>query len=140
MTTVNSYTGKLEENKHGETLRPLCSLHVQSCRDKQTLSVPPPASACSACFDSIPCFICPLAVGTLKEGDESESIRNDVDQDVFLMFTVVNENLSWYLDDNIQTCSDSASIAKDDSVFEESNLMHGKNQKKFHKHFNERDL
>lgn len=65
--------------------------------------------------------------GTLKEGDESESIRNDVDQDVFLMFTVVNENLSWYLDDNIQTCSNSASITKADSVFEESNLMHAIN-------------
>lgn len=51
-----------------------------------------------------------------------------MDQDVFLMFTVVNENLSWYLDDNIQTCPNSASIVKDDSVFEESNLMHGKNK------------
>lgn len=67
----------------------------------------------------------PPAVGTLQEADESS--RNDVDQDVFLMFTVVNENLSWYLQDNIQTCSDSAGIDPDDSVFVESNLLHGKN-------------
>lgn len=54
-------------------------------------------------------------------------MRNDVDQDVFLMFTVVNENLSWYLEDNVQTCSDSAGIDREDPVFEESNLMHGEN-------------
>lgn len=51
-----------------------------------------------------------------------------MDRDVFLMFTVVNENLSWYLEDNIQTCADSAGINRDDSVFVESNLMHGKNR------------
>lgn len=82
----------------------------------------------SACFTSIQCLIFfPLAVGTLKEADESDSIRNDVDQDVFLMFTVVNENLSWYLKDNIQNCLDSAGIHPEDSHFVESNLMHGKN-------------
>lgn len=67
-------------------------------------------------------------VGTLKEADEPESIRNDVDQDVFLMFTVVNENLSWYLEENIQNCSDSNGINRDEDTFVESNLMHGKNK------------
>lgn len=61
----------------------------------------------------------------MKEDGESGWIRKDVDQDVFLMFTVVNENLSWYLKDNIQTCSDSASIDPEDPSFKESNLMHG---------------
>lgn len=54
-----------------------------------------------------------------------ESVRNDVDQDVFLMFTVVDENLSWYLEDNIQSCSDSAGVDQEDPDFKESNLMHG---------------
>lgn len=54
-----------------------------------------------------------------------ESARNDVDQDVFLMFNVVDENLSWYLEDNIERCSDPAGVDHEDLDFEESNLMHG---------------
>lgn len=54
-----------------------------------------------------------------------ESARNDVDQDVFLMFNVVDENLSWYLEDNIKKCSDPAGVDINDPYFEESNLMHG---------------
>lgn len=54
-----------------------------------------------------------------------ESTRNDVDQDFFLMFNVVDENLSWYLEDNIQGCSDPAGVDRDDPDFVESNLMHG---------------
>ncbi|TNN31805.1 Hephaestin-like protein 1 [Liparis tanakae] len=54
-----------------------------------------------------------------------ESARNDVDQDVFLMFNVVDENLSWYLEDNIQNCSDAAGVDPEDPDFQESNLMHG---------------
>ncbi|KAI3373677.1 hypothetical protein L3Q82_022271, partial [Scortum barcoo] len=58
---------------------------------------------------------------------EQKSVRNDVDQDVFLMFTVVDENLSWYLEDNIQSCSDPAGVDREDPDFEESNLMHAIN-------------
>ncbi|XP_068456801.1 ferroxidase HEPHL1 isoform X2 [Clinocottus analis] len=68
--------------------------------------------------------------GILKEAKlESivESARNDVDQDVFLMFNVVDENLSWYLEDNIQNCSDPAGVDREDPDFEESNLMHAIN-------------
>ncbi|XP_008290705.1 hephaestin-like protein 1 isoform X2 [Stegastes partitus] len=74
--------------------------------------------------------------GILKETNELvsskpesvvESARNDVDQDVFLMFNVVDENLSWYLKDNIQNCSDPAGIDIEDPDFEESNLMHAIN-------------
>ncbi|KAM6907524.1 ferroxidase HEPHL1 [Xenentodon cancila] len=56
-----------------------------------------------------------------------ESARNDVDQDVFLMFTVVDENLSWYLDDNIQNLTDPNGDNVDGPEFEESNQMHAIN-------------
>lgn len=42
-----------------------------------------------------------------------------------LMFTVSDENLSWYLDDNIKTyCSAAAKVSKSDEGFVESNKMH----------------
>ncbi|XP_056296217.1 ferroxidase HEPHL1 [Pseudoliparis swirei] len=56
-----------------------------------------------------------------------ESVRNDVDQDVFLMFNVVDENLSWYLEDNIQNCSDPGGVNQEDPDFQESNQMHAIN-------------
>ncbi|KAM9333121.1 ferroxidase HEPHL1 [Pholidichthys leucotaenia] len=71
--------------------------------------------------------------GILKEtrdqvpGSVVESARNDVDQDVFLMFTVVDENLSWYLEENIHNCSDPDGIDREDPDFQESNLMHAIN-------------
>ncbi|KAK2879654.1 ferroxidase HEPHL1 isoform X1 [Channa argus] len=74
--------------------------------------------------------------GILKETDEpgqtkSKSgivpVRNDVDQEIFLMFNVVDENLSWYLEDNIQICSDPDGIDLDDPDFEELNMMHAIN-------------
>lgn len=52
--------------------------------------------------------------------------RADVDQDLVLMFSVVDENISWYLRENIQTfCFDPDGVdpARDD--FQESNMMHG---------------
>lgn len=55
----------------------------------------------------------------------AESVRNDVDQDVFLMFNVVDENLSWYLQDNIRSCCDPAGVDLEDPDFMESNKMHG---------------
>lgn len=63
--------------------------------------------------------------GQTKPESVVESARNDVDQDVFLMFNVVDENLSWYLEDNIKKCSDPAGVDQEDPDFEESNLMHG---------------
>ncbi|KAM4546532.1 ferroxidase HEPHL1 [Fundulus diaphanus] len=57
----------------------------------------------------------------------SESARNDVDQDIYLMFSVVDENLSWYLKENIQRCIDPDGVSMDDPDFEESNLMHAIN-------------
>ncbi|XP_077002091.1 hephaestin isoform X4 [Tamandua tetradactyla] len=54
--------------------------------------------------------------------------RQDVDYSVFLLFSVVDENLSWHLDENIATyCSDPASVDKEDEAFQESNRMHAIN-------------
>lgn len=76
-----------------------------------------------------------MSAGTLKKINDpvqgqtkQESARNDVDQDVFVMFTVVDENLSWYLEDNIQSCSDPAGVDQEDPDFYESNLMHGEKE------------
>ncbi|XP_039889072.1 ferroxidase HEPHL1 [Simochromis diagramma] len=62
------------------------------------------------------------------EGDSAvKSARSDVDQDVFLMFSVVDENMSWYLKNNIQTCFDPETVDPEDPDFKESNLMHAIN-------------
>ncbi|XP_061096678.1 ceruloplasmin [Conger conger] len=45
-----------------------------------------------------------------------------------LMFTVSDENLSWYLDDNIKKyCKTPAKVDKEDEDFQESNKMHSIN-------------
>ncbi|XP_041656874.1 ferroxidase HEPHL1 [Cheilinus undulatus] len=63
-----------------------------------------------------------------KPGTAVDSARNDVDQDVFLMFSVVDENLSWYLEENIlQKCSNPSGLDQEDPDFKESNLMHAIN-------------
>ncbi|XP_069723793.1 hephaestin isoform X2 [Phaenicophaeus curvirostris] len=54
--------------------------------------------------------------------------RQDVDIDFFLMFSVVDENLSWYLDENVELfCTDPSSVDKEDEEFQESNKMHAIN-------------
>lgn len=59
----------------------------------------------------------------------SSQRRRDVDIDFFLMFSVVDENLSWYLDENIASfCTDPGSVDKEDEEFQESNKMHGQCQ------------
>ena len=56
----------------------------------------------------------------------SSQRRQDVDIDFFLMFSVVDENLSWYLDENIASfCTDPGLVDKEDEEFQESNKMHG---------------
>ncbi|XP_004644873.2 hephaestin isoform X2 [Octodon degus] len=54
--------------------------------------------------------------------------RQDVNHNFFLLFSVVDENLSWHLDENIATyCLDPASVDKEDEGFQESNRMHAIN-------------
>uniref|UniRef100_A0A8C3VR61 Ceruloplasmin n=1 Tax=Catagonus wagneri TaxID=51154 RepID=A0A8C3VR61_9CETA len=54
--------------------------------------------------------------------------RQDVDNDFFLLFNVVDENLSWHINENIATyCLDPASVDREDEAFQESNRMHAIN-------------
>uniref|UniRef100_A0A8C6D5Q5 Ceruloplasmin n=1 Tax=Moschus moschiferus TaxID=68415 RepID=A0A8C6D5Q5_MOSMO len=68
---------------------------------------------------------------TCKRGTLNGSFpprRQDVDNDFFLLFSVIDENLSWHIDENIATyCSDPASVDKEDEDFQESNRMHAIN-------------
>ncbi|XP_053501810.1 ferroxidase HEPHL1-like isoform X1 [Ictalurus furcatus] len=58
----------------------------------------------------------------------SQVRRTDVDKDFLLLFTVVNENLSWYLDENIQTfCLDPANVIPSDPDFKRSNQINAIN-------------
>ncbi|XP_051718057.1 ferroxidase HEPHL1-like isoform X1 [Ctenopharyngodon idella] len=65
--------------------------------------------------------------GTLNSSDK----RSDVD-DFILMFSVVDENLSWYLEENVETFCSESDTTKElmkhaDEDFRESNLMHAIN-------------
>lgn len=52
----------------------------------------------------------------------------DVDREFVMLYTVMDENASLYLDDNIQTfAGDPASVDSEDDGFIESNLMHSIN-------------
>ncbi|XP_056665697.1 hephaestin [Monodelphis domestica] len=54
--------------------------------------------------------------------------RQDVDRDFFLLFSVVDENLSWFLEENIASfCKDPASVDREDETFLASNKMHAIN-------------
>ncbi|CAG00485.1 unnamed protein product, partial [Tetraodon nigroviridis] len=65
--------------------------------------------------------------GVLKEAADSAQVRNDVVQEVVLMFNVVDENLSWYQEENIQSCYNPKEVDLDDPDFHDSNLMHAIN-------------
>ncbi|XP_062869627.1 ferroxidase HEPHL1 [Trichomycterus rosablanca] len=58
----------------------------------------------------------------------SQVRRTDVDQDFLLLFSVVDENLSWYLDENIQNfCFDPDGVDPTDPDFQRSNQMNAIN-------------
>lgn len=66
------------------------------------------------------------ALLTCKNGVLKDDFsRNDVDQDVILMFHVVDENNSWYLKKNMQNLMDPPDVEDEDFI--ESNLMHAIN-------------
>ncbi|XP_066455265.1 ceruloplasmin [Eleutherodactylus coqui] len=57
-----------------------------------------------------------------------EGVEEKQYDEFILMFSVIDENLSWYLDENINTyCSDPGSVDKEDEDFQESNKMHSIN-------------
>ncbi|XP_028855794.1 ceruloplasmin [Denticeps clupeoides] len=60
---------------------------------------------------------------TLKSGKQK-----NVNKEFHLLATIFDENLSWYLDDNIKKFTKSPStVKKDDEDFQESNKMHAMN-------------
>uniref|UniRef100_H3BA63 Hephaestin n=1 Tax=Latimeria chalumnae TaxID=7897 RepID=H3BA63_LATCH len=70
------------------------------------------------------------ALLTCKRGvlDGVSLTRTDVDRDFILTFSVVDENLSWYLEDNIAAfCSNADSVDRENEEFMESNRMHSIN-------------
>ena len=50
--------------------------------------------------------------------------RMDVDKDYMILFTVLDENKSWLLDQNIAKFAPDAKNEKEDEDFQESNKMH----------------
>nr|XP_060611989.1 hephaestin [Anolis sagrei ordinatus] len=70
-----------------------------------------------------PLLIC--REGTLKSRSQR---RHDADLDFFLMFSVVDENESWHLHENIASfCGEPDSVDEEDEAFKESNRMHAIN-------------
>ncbi len=55
----------------------------------------------------------------------ADGTPKDVDREFVSMFVVIDENDSWYIDENIQTYAGRpATVNADDDDFQESNLMH----------------
>ncbi|XP_062947427.1 ceruloplasmin isoform X2 [Cynocephalus volans] len=62
-----------------------------------------------------------------KDSLDNEKEKN-IDQEFVVMFSVVDENFSWYLEDNIETyCSKPEKVDKDNEDFQESNRMYSLN-------------
>ncbi|KAM6222188.1 ceruloplasmin [Rhynchocyon petersi] len=63
-----------------------------------------------------------------KKGSLDEEKEKNIDKEFVVMFSVVDENLSWYLEDNIKTyCSEPEKVDKDNEDFQESNRMYSVN-------------
>uniref|UniRef100_A0A8C4VXT1 ferroxidase n=1 Tax=Gopherus evgoodei TaxID=1825980 RepID=A0A8C4VXT1_9SAUR len=55
-----------------------------------------------------------------------DGTQKGIDKEFYLLFTVFDENLSWYLDKNIKVFTgDPSKVNKEDEDFQESNKMHG---------------
>ncbi|XP_040125872.2 ceruloplasmin isoform X2 [Ictidomys tridecemlineatus] len=62
-----------------------------------------------------------------KDSLDKEKEKN-IDQEFVVMFSVVDENLSWYLEDNIKAyCSEPDRVDRDNEEFQESNRMYSVN-------------
>ena len=70
-------------------------------------------------------------IETCKAGIlKPDGTRNDVDKEFYLLFMVLDENKSWYLDENLKLNGiDPTKIDKTDEDFKESNLLHAVNGK-----------
>nr|XP_012638288.1 ceruloplasmin isoform X3 [Microcebus murinus] len=71
-------------------------------------------------------LIGPLIV--CKQDSLDDEKEKNIDQEFVVMFSVVDENLSWYLEDNIKTyCTEPEKVEKDNEDFQESNRMYSVN-------------
>lgn len=61
-------------------------------------------------------------------------VQRKVDRELFLLFSVMDENLSWYLQRNIETYGSDQSDP-DNEDFQESNNMHGMKHAHLHVRF-----
>ena len=69
----------------------------------------------------------PIIIAARGQGDQERRPRG-VDREFVLLFTVFDENSSWYLQQNIDAfAGEPASVDLEDEDFEESNLMHAIN-------------
>lgn len=64
---------------------------------------------------------------TAKGKARADGAPRDVDREFVTLFTVTDENESWYLERNIAAFADPAKVNRDSDTFAESNLMHGIN-------------
>ena len=72
-------------------------------------------------------------IETCKKGFLNEDgSRNDVTKEFYLLFHVIDENKSWYLDRSLKRSGiDPSKVNKEDDDFKESNLMHSINGRVF---------
>lgn len=81
--------------------------------------------------DTVSGLIGPLVIcrnGTLNQRRE----RLDVDKEFALFFFIFDENMSWYLEENIQKYYNSSHPLIGNKDFEESNKMHCKTLPLYH--------
>ncbi|GCC38702.1 hypothetical protein chiPu_0017218 [Chiloscyllium punctatum] len=85
------------------------------------------SSAVDSIKDSSSGLVGPLIV-CKKSTLNSQGTQKNVDKEFYLLATVFDENLSWYLDDNIKMfTTNPKAVDKEDEDFQESNKMHSIN-------------
>jgi len=74
-------------------------------------------------------LIGPMVITAAGKADLATGAPKDVDREMFLYYTVENENMSHYLDRNLKKLAKAPHVvaADDAEAFEESNLMHSIN-------------
>jgi hephaestin len=76
-------------------------------------------------------LIGPLVV-TAREHARPDARPDDVDRELFSLFTIFDENTSFYLHDNVaKYCESPGDVDLDDADFKESNKMHSINGRSF---------
>ncbi|XP_045395399.1 ceruloplasmin-like [Lemur catta] len=64
---------------------------------------------------------------TCKKGTLNEDTEKNIDKSYFLVFFIVDESNSWYIDENIHTFTESGKVNTSDPGFKESNSMYSIN-------------